>query len=63
MVWLEKCMKGNKDHDVRAVKEIAVSVGNRRVEYNRELEAIAKFSHRRVCPILLRCRVQSPILT
>ena len=44
-VWLEKCTKGHRDIQVRAVKRIEISA---RVDYNRELEAIAKFSHRKV---------------
>ena len=44
-VWLEKCTKGFRDIQVRAIKRIEVSG---RVDYNRELEAIAKFSHWKV---------------
>ena len=47
-VWLEKCIKGEKDHSLRAVKEIRKPASSRKpVNYNRELEAIAKFSHQR----------------
>jgi hypothetical protein len=49
-VWLEKCVNGNCGIDVRAVKEIVTD--NRRglkpIDYSRELEAMAKFSHPRV---------------
>lgn len=42
-VWLERCTKGNsRGHDVRAIKQMEV---RRQVDYGRELEAIAKFSH------------------
>jgi hypothetical protein len=42
-VWLEKCTKGkNHGNHVRATKEMSV---RRQVDYARELEAIAKFSH------------------
>jgi hypothetical protein len=44
-VWLEKCTEGHRDIQLRAVKRIEISA---RVDYNRELEAIAKFSHRKV---------------
>jgi hypothetical protein len=49
-VWLEKCVNGSCRIDVRAVKEIVTT--NRRglkpIDYSRELEAMAKFSHPRV---------------
>jgi serine/threonine protein kinase len=45
--WLERCTKGkNPGYDVRATKQMEV---RRQVDYARELEAIAKFSHRKVC--------------
>lgn len=48
-VWLEKCIKGVRDHDLRAVKEILRSSHlNKEIDYNRELEAMAKFSHPKV---------------
>lgn len=48
-VWLERCVKGGRDHDVRAVKEIDKPPQARKhINYHRELEAIAKFSHDRV---------------
>lgn len=46
-VWLERCTKGNSHgHDVRAIKQMEV---RRQVDYGRELEAIAKFSHTKAC--------------
>src|SRR6266566_5397439 len=56
-VWLEKCQEpASKDGPrVRAVKEICIEPGSG-VDYNRELLAIAKFSHpkaRRLPSILL----------
>jgi serine/threonine protein kinase len=46
-VWLEKCEKGQRKIEVRAVKEIVTGkTGHcKPTNYNRELEAIAKFSH------------------
>lgn len=45
-VWLEKCIKGQQEGAVRAVKEIERP--RNKFECNRELEAIAKFSHVKV---------------
>jgi serine/threonine protein kinase len=48
VVWLEECVTGRNGR-LRAVKEIRKeTVGFQEEEYNRELEAIAKFSHARV---------------
>lgn len=50
-VWLEECYEGEKDEvgAVRAVKEISrVIDGRPQLDYERELEAIAKFSHANV---------------
>ena len=49
-VWLEKCTKGgNHDNEVRAIKQIDITGQHSGgIDYNRELEAIAKFSHRKV---------------
>lgn len=48
-VWLERCLKGEKDYSIRAVKEIQKPKQSAKAsDYNRELEAIAKFSHERV---------------
>lgn len=45
-VYLERCVQGEKTGNVRAVKKIQkVTESN----YDRELEAIALFSHRKVC--------------
>jgi hypothetical protein len=46
-VWLEQCVKGEQQGSMRAVKEIQRP--RNQFECNRELEAIAKFSHARVC--------------
>ena len=49
-VWLEHCVQGRGDVGVRAVKEVVKSPhGPKQVDYNRELEAILKFSNQRVC--------------
>lgn len=52
-VWLERCIKGERpagiqDGAVRAVKQIDIDPRVESIDYNRELEAIAKFSHPRV---------------
>ena len=52
-VWLEECIKagrpgGTQDGTVRAVKQIDMDTRFGSIDYNRELEAIAKFSHSRV---------------
>lgn len=53
-VWLEKCTKGGRpevtaqDGAVRAVKQIDMDTRFGSIDYSRELEAIAKFSHSRV---------------
>lgn len=48
-VWLEHCVRGSKNQDVRAVKEIRkLEDCNKACNFDRELEAIAKFSHDRV---------------
>jgi hypothetical protein len=45
-VWLERCTKGNNNgYQVRATKEMEV---RHQIDYGRELEAIAKFSHSKV---------------
>ncbi|KAJ5186705.1 Tetratricopeptide-like helical [Penicillium cf. viridicatum] len=60
-VWLEKCTKGGRpgaiaqEGAVRAVKQIDIDRRFGPVDYNRELEAIAKFSHSRY----ERCFVKS----
>jgi hypothetical protein len=47
-VWLEKCTKGgNLDNELRAIKQITRQLSEG-IDYNRELEAIVKFSHRKV---------------
>ena len=48
-VFLERRTKGGRDGvQVRAVKQIDTDSQYAQVNYNRELEAIAKFSHRKV---------------
>ncbi|KAJ5958090.1 Tetratricopeptide-like helical [Penicillium vulpinum] len=55
-VWLEKCTQGARsDREIRAVKQIEISGRFGAIDYNRELEAIAKFSHSRY----ERCFVKS----
>ncbi|OQE13507.1 hypothetical protein PENFLA_c047G06958 [Penicillium flavigenum] len=59
-VWLEKCIQGGRPGDiqdgaVRAVKQIDKDTRFGSIDYNRELEAIAKFSHSRY----ERCFVKS----
>ncbi|KAL8746946.1 MAG: hypothetical protein Q9190_001108 [Brigantiaea leucoxantha] len=41
-VWSEKCIQGDNEGELRAVKEIPKSES---YDYNRELEAVALFSH------------------
>jgi len=49
-VWLEECVDGEPhDAPLRAVKQIRkFGHGNKQIDYHRELEAIMKFSNRRV---------------
>ncbi|CAG8000680.1 unnamed protein product [Penicillium olsonii] len=42
-VWLEKCTKGGRTVNVRAVKQVPT---NGHIDYHRELEAITRFSHK-----------------
>ncbi|KAJ5129356.1 uncharacterized protein N7515_005395 [Penicillium bovifimosum] len=54
VVWLEECVAGRIGR-LRAVKEIRKeTVGFQEEEYNRELEAIAKFSHTRYDDFFVR---------
>jgi hypothetical protein len=46
IVWLELCTKGTQKGEERAVKEIKRTKES--LDYHRELEAIAKFSHQKV---------------
>lgn len=49
-VWLENCPKASRHGvQVRAVKQIETGGRFARIDFNRELEAIAKFSHPKVC--------------
>jgi hypothetical protein len=53
-VWLEQCVIGQREVEFRAVKEIPkLQQTSKPIDYNRELEAIAKFSHRRVWSLVL----------
>jgi hypothetical protein len=53
-VWLENCTLENTEQRVRAVKAIHKKVdGSTPVDYSRELEAIAKFSHVKVSDLLI----------
>ncbi len=47
-VLLQRCVKGKGTHELRAVKKIARSISRAKQFDVSELEAIAKFSHRRV---------------
>jgi hypothetical protein len=48
-VWLEQCVEGQREVELRAVKEVVKSPhDSKQIDYNRELEAISKFSHRKV---------------
>lgn len=54
-IWLEKCSSGGqpdgliRNGSLQAVKQMAVDQQYGPIDYHRELEAIAKFSHKRVC--------------
>lgn len=61
-VWVEKCTKGHRNIEVRAVKQIEIDHGSARIDYNRELEAIAKFSHQKVCFISQLCPLQNLLI-
>ncbi|KAF2737982.1 kinase-like protein [Polyplosphaeria fusca] len=52
-VWLERCVRGKRDVELRAVKNIPRPAEAK--DYLRELESIAKFSH----PRYARCFVKS----
>ncbi|KAJ5512127.1 Tetratricopeptide-like helical [Penicillium fimorum] len=55
-VWLEECTQGARSgRKVRAVKQIDINGGLGAIDYNRELEAIAKFSQ----PRYERCFIKS----
>ena len=48
-VWLEKLVTENGEEKYRALKEIRKGVQRpKAIDYSRELEAIAKFSHQKV---------------
>jgi hypothetical protein len=54
-VRLEKCVKGRRDSQVRAVKQITIAglPQAKSLDYSRELEAIAKFSQPKVCSAIV----------
>src|ERR1700712_1173712 len=54
VVWLEKCIHGDGEGKVRAVKEIQKLDSS---DYHRELEAIALFSHSRVSAFPTPCAI------
>lgn len=47
-VWLESCVGGPNTGQLRAIKEVAKGGDETAVDYRRELDAIAKFSHDKV---------------
>jgi hypothetical protein len=47
-VQLEKCAAGNSYGGLRAVKKVMKRLGRNNIDYDRELEAVAKFSHPKV---------------
>jgi len=48
-VWLQKFLADDDEEKYRAVKEIEkMSEGAKPINYNRELEIVAKFSHQKV---------------
>jgi hypothetical protein len=51
-VWLEKCVQGHQDVELRAVKRVSTRPlrSGREIDYNQELKAVAKFSHDKVSP-------------
>ena len=48
IVWLEQCVLGEKRDELRAVKEVQKYGSG---DFNRELEAVALFSHTKVIPM------------
>ncbi|KAH7000892.1 kinase-like domain-containing protein [Ilyonectria destructans] len=53
-VWLERCASGPAEGKLRAVKEIRKDP-SLPVSYSRELEAMAKFSHKRYAHCFVEC--------
>lgn len=48
-VWLERCLRGERGHKLRAIKEVhKTREPHKKVNFSRELEAMAKFSHQKV---------------
>lgn len=55
-VWLEECIQGRSEVQLRAVKQITKPpTSSRLIDCYRELEAIAKFSHPKVGSSTLPC--------
>ena len=53
-VWLQKCVQGKRNYELRAVKIIPLlNLKNMKKSYVTELEAIAKFSQKRVSSVAL----------
>ena len=46
-VWLEKCVQGHQDVELRATKKVSRRPlrSGREIDYSRELTALARFSH------------------
>ncbi len=58
VVWLEKCASGPSSGQLRAVKELRKTQTSARPKYySKELEAIVKFSHKRVRIVPRRWRI------
>lgn len=57
-VWLEKCIEGNSLGTLRAVKMVLKRRNSSNtIDYNRELDAVAKFSHPKVSGDCLGLRI------
>ena len=52
VVWLEECVSGPSQGELRAVKELRKTSAGLRADDSKELAAILKFSHERVCYVL-----------
>lgn len=63
-LWLEKCVdRGRQRPELRAVKEIPIiQQGPNTIDYNRELEAMAKFSHQKVRSSILSGLVEQILM-
>ena len=49
-VWLERCVQGHRDGDLRAIKKVSMRPlrSGSEIDYSQELKAVAKFSHDKV---------------